>query len=84
MGTAGLKQNVGDVDRVVRIVVGLVLIVVPPLVGWSAWAVAIAAALGGMSIVQGVTRHCVLYNRMGWSTAAPPRQTGQQDLKARS
>jgi len=84
VGTAGLKQNVGDVDRVIRIVVGLVLIVVPPLVGWSAWAVAITAALGGMAIVQGVTRHCVLYDRMGWSTAEPSRHTGQQNHGARS
>ncbi|OUN01587.1 MAG: hypothetical protein BAA04_01115 [Firmicutes bacterium ZCTH02-B6] len=69
-GKAGLVQNVGGIDRVLRIVLGIVLVILPPWLGWSPWAAAIVAAVGGIVFFQGVVRHCPLYSRLGVSTAS--------------
>jgi len=68
-GKAGLVQNVGGFDRLLRIVLGIVLIVLPPMSGWSPWVTAIVAAVGGIVLFQGVVRHCPLYTAIGVSTA---------------
>jgi len=53
---AGLVQNVGGVDRVIRIILGIVLVILPPVLGWSPW-VTLVAAVGGIVFFQGVVRH---------------------------
>ncbi|HLT57612.1 MAG: DUF2892 domain-containing protein [Limnochordales bacterium] len=72
-GTPGLVQNVGGIDRILRLVLGIVLIILPPVLGWSPWVSAIVAAVGGIVFFQGVTRHCPLYSRLGVSTAEDAR-----------
>lgn len=72
-GKAGLVQNVGGFDRVLRILLGALLVVAPPLLGWSPWVSAIVGALGGIVFFQGVVRHCPLYSRLGVSTAGESR-----------
>jgi len=42
------------VDRVIRIVAGIALIVTPALFGWSLWTAVILAAIGGAQVLQGI------------------------------
>jgi len=69
-------QNVGSTDRMVRIVVGLVLLAVAlagPLLGFSivaglgAWKW-LLAAVGAVMLFTGVVRFCPAYLPLGIST----------------
>lgn len=50
-------KNVGPIDRTVRIILGLSLIIVPAFYQWSPWTIAILAAFGGSQIVEGITAY---------------------------
>lgn len=49
-----LRKNVGTVDRVIRLVLGAALIVLPALLLWAPWAVALLAAAGGALALEGL------------------------------
>lgn len=65
-----MKFNVGGVDRMLRIVVGLVLIALAATgaVGWWGW-------LGIIPLLTGVVRFCPLYSLVGLNTC--PLKTGK-------
>ena len=65
-----MKFNVGGVDRMLRIVVGLVLIALAATgtVGWWGW-------LGIIPLLTGVVRFCPLYPLVGINTS--PLKTGK-------
>lgn len=58
-----MKLNVGGVDRVLRIVVGVVLITLAATgtVGWWGW-------LGVIPLMTGVVRFCPMYSLLGMNT----------------
>ncbi|MNN93822.1 hypothetical protein D3C81_2123460 [compost metagenome] len=58
-----MKSNVGGIDRVLRILVGIVLIAlaVTDTVGWWGW-------LGLVPLFTGVVGFCPLYPILGLST----------------
>ena len=58
-----MKFNVGGVDRILRIIIGLVLIVLAATgtVGWWGW-------LGVIPLLTGVVRFCPLYSLVGMNT----------------
>ena len=58
-----MKFNVGGVDRILRIVIGLVLIALAATgtVGWWGW-------LGVIPLLTGVVRYCPLYSLVGMNT----------------
>jgi hypothetical protein len=58
-----MKANVGTIDRVLRIVAGLVLIALAATgtVGWWGW-------LGVVPLATGLFRFCPLYVPLGLST----------------
>ncbi|MDL5038465.1 MULTISPECIES: YgaP family membrane protein [Comamonadaceae] len=58
-----MKFNVGGVDRILRIVIGLVLIALAATgtVGWWGW-------LGVIPLLTGVVRFCPLYSLVGMNT----------------
>jgi len=58
-----MKSNVGGIDRILRIVVGLVLIALAATgtVGWWGW-------LGVVPLVTGLFRLCPLYTLLGLNT----------------
>jgi hypothetical protein len=64
-----MKTNVGGIDRILRIVVGLGLIV---------WAVALAgpawAWIGVAPLATGLFRFCPAYPLMGMSTCAAKKE----------
>ncbi len=49
-----LKKNVGPIDRVVRVIVGIALVSAPVYLRWSPGASAISAALGGVMAFEGL------------------------------
>ncbi|MFC3340150.1 YgaP family membrane protein [Paracandidimonas soli] len=58
-----MKSNVGGIDRILRIVAGLVLIALAATgtVGWWGW-------LGVIPLLTGLFRFCPLYTMLGAST----------------
>ncbi len=58
-----MKLNVGGIDRVLRIVVGVVLITLAATgtVGWWGW-------LGVIPLLTGVVRFCPMYSVLGMNT----------------
>lgn len=73
-------QNVGGLDRVLRIVLGLILLTVallPPFAGFSvvvglgAWKWAVAA-VGAVMLLTGVLRVCPAYLPFGVNTCRKP------------
>lgn len=71
-------QNVGTIERVLRMLVGAVLAVVGVLLlvtygtlQWSLIGLAVIA-LGVDFVVTGIRGYCPLYRLLGWSTARRP------------
>jgi hypothetical protein len=69
-----MKINVGTIDRVVRVLVGLVLIafafgLVWPATGWN-W----VGWIGIIPLVTGAVGSCPLYSVLGLSTCAMPKK----------
>ena len=58
-----MKVNVGGIDRILRIVVGLVLILLAATgtVGWWGW-------LGVVPLLTGLFKFCPLYTLLGMNT----------------
>lgn len=58
-----MKLNVGGIDRILRIVVGIVLIglAATGTVGWWGW-------LGVIPLATGLFRFCPMYRLLGMST----------------
>lgn len=52
-----IEKNVGQVDRVIRLIIGAALVVWPVVAGWPVWMVAIVAAIGGIQIHTGIVRY---------------------------
>jgi len=49
-----LEKNIGPIDRVIRLTLGVALVILPALFGWLPWAIAILAAIGGSQIIEGI------------------------------
>ena len=65
-----MKLNVGGVDRVVRIVVGL------GLVGWAAMGGPVWAWIGALPLATGAIGWCPPYAIFGFNTCAVKKQQG--------
>ncbi|MCF7530600.1 YgaP family membrane protein [Neisseria lisongii] len=58
-----MKRNVGGLDRIIRIIVGLALIIAAAagVIGWWGW-------LGVLVLASGVFSFCGLYSLLGVNT----------------
>ncbi|CAB1130091.1 conserved protein of unknown function [Candidatus Hydrogenisulfobacillus filiaventi] len=69
-----MRVNEGTTDRVIRVVLGIVLIVLA-VAGWlkpaGPWVFGI---LGAVSLLTGLTGFCALYRLFGISTCPVPQQ----------
>lgn len=65
-----LIANVGSLDKIVRIVAGLALVVIA-LLKLDGSATLIALAVGVVLIVTAVINFCPLYRILGWRTTKP-------------
>ncbi len=64
-----MKTNVGGIDRILRVVVGLVLVILASsgTVGWWGW-------LGIIPLLSGLFRVCPLYSILGVNTCGTCRK----------
>ena len=67
-----MAANVGAADRILRIVIGALLIAAPYLTSWAVWGNPIARWLipivGVVLIVTAIVRFCPLYRVLGVDT----------------
>lgn len=72
-----MSFNVGTPDRVVRVILGLLLLIVPFATSWtlfdSPFWVWVSVIAGFVLIVTGVVRFCPAYRILGMSTAKKDR-----------
>ena len=65
-------SNVGSVDRIIRLVVGALLVAAPFLTGWPVWTSAAAfwasIAVGIVLIATSVFSFCPIYAALGLSS----------------
>jgi hypothetical protein len=64
-----MQVNVGSIDRLARILVGLILIALAVSGTLGPW-----AYVGVIPLATGVLRSCPLYSFLGWSTCAREAQ----------
>jgi len=60
-------SNVGNLDRIVRAVLGIVLIIVPFVIGWTAWGIA-SAVVGAILVGTAAISFCPIYALLGLSS----------------
>jgi len=60
-----MKANIGTIDRVLRLILGAVLIglSVTEVIGWWGW-------LGAVPLLTGMIRFCPLYTILGFKTCS--------------
>lgn len=58
-----MKPNIGGLDKIIRIVLGVLLIIlaVTNVIGWWGW-------LGIIPLATGLTSRCALYSLLGLNT----------------
>ena len=65
-----MKRNVGGIDRILRVVIGLALIVLAATGSIGAW-----GYIGVVPLVTGLMGSCLLYRLLGIDTAAAGGRT---------
>lgn len=63
-----MKTNIGDTDRLVRIALGIVLILVAFLAGWTGLGKWLGVIAGLVLIGTAMLRSCPAYSILGLST----------------
>lgn len=63
-----MSINVGSADRLIRIILGLALIALALMSGWSMLGTVISAVIGGVLVVTALVRFCPLYRLIGVRT----------------
>ena len=64
-----MKMNEGTIDRVVRIVLGVVLLYIGIMVVGGAWGI-VMDVIGAVALITGATGFCLLYKLFGDFTTA--------------
>lgn len=69
-----MKRNEGSTDRIVRVVLGIVLIIIGwPVLGNSALGI-ILDVVGVILLVTAITGFCLIYRLLGISTSKVPKE----------
>lgn len=76
-----MKTNVGMTDKIIRLVIGLVLIIIALIIPMSAALQIILLIIGIIALLTALTGFCCLYTLIGVNTCKtkmpPPEQPGQ-------
>jgi len=64
-----MKMNEGTIDRVVRIVLGVVLLYIGIMVVGGVWGI-VLDVIGAVALITGATGFCLLYRLFGDFTTA--------------
>ena len=60
-----MSANVGSADRLIRIILGLVLIALPFVLAWGTLATIVSALIGAVLVVTALFRFCPAYRLLG-------------------
>lgn len=67
-----IPNNVGKIDKIIRVVVGIIFIAI----GWGIfrnnWLGLIFNVLGGIALLEAVMGKCYIYKLLNFSTNKPP------------
>lgn len=63
-----MSANVGSADRLIRIILGLVLIILPFMSGWRTLGAMVSVVIGAVLVVTALVRFCPLYRPLGVRT----------------
>lgn len=64
-----MTSNVGNIDRLLRLVLGAVLLVLPFVLGWEGSVMRIGAVVVGLVLIGTASiKFCPLYRILGMST----------------
>ncbi|WP_116134270.1 DUF2892 domain-containing protein [Tropicimonas sp. IMCC34043] len=63
-----MTKNVGSLDRTIRLVVGIVLLVLPFIAGWSMLWTVISVVVALVLLGTAAARTCPLYTMLGMKT----------------
>lgn len=61
-------SNVGNLDRIIRALLGLALIIAPFAIGWTGIALAIPIAVGAILLATSAFSFCPIYALFGLSS----------------
>lgn len=64
-------SNVGNIDRIVRVVLGLVLVALPFILGWTLWATVVSVGVGVVLLGTATISFCPIYWALRLSTRKP-------------
>ncbi len=68
-------SNLGSIDRILRAIIGLALIVVPFVAGWATLALTISVIVGVLLVATATISFCPIYALFGLSSKRrSPRQ----------
>ena len=62
-----VMSNVGTLDRIMRVIVGMALVLLPTITGLAIWS-GIAAAVGAILVVTALFGFCPIYALFGLSS----------------
>ena len=64
-----MEKTVGNLDRIIRIILGIILIIIPFIFSVGTVLKIILIIIGIILILTGITRICYLYNILGINTS---------------
>jgi hypothetical protein len=70
-----MEKTIGNTDRIIRIIVGIILILIPFIFSAGSVLKAILVILGIIVLLTGITRMCLLYSLLGINTNRPKSST---------
>jgi hypothetical protein len=69
-----MKTNEGTTDRLIRLILGVVLIIIGwPVLGNNIWGI-ILDVIGVILLITGITGFCTVYKILGISTLKVPKE----------
>ena len=66
-------SNVGSLDRIVRVLLGAVLVALPLVLGWGLWAAVASVAIGVVLVATALFGFCPIY----WALRLSTRQSSR-------
>lgn len=63
-----MTKNVGGIDRILRFIVGIVLLLAPFVAGWGTFWTVVSVAVALVMLGTAASRTCPLYSMIGVST----------------
>jgi len=73
-----MKRNVGKKEGIVRILVGLGLLALPPMLHFPVWATAITYGIGLVALLTGILRSCPVWTIFGMNTCPHTPSTAEE------